>query len=135
MAILGIDEVGRGPLAGPLVVGAVILPEKRSEWIDELRDSKKLSAKKRETLNQVILEKAAATGLGWVSAKELDEVGISEALRLATGRAVKSVQRLHAPFSQIVIDGKVNFLKNTALEKFVSTMPKADNLVKEVSAA
>ncbi|MBQ6414236.1 ribonuclease HII [Candidatus Saccharibacteria bacterium] len=135
MAILGIDEVGRGPLAGPLVVGAVILPEDKPEWVEELRDSKKLSAKKREVLNEVILKGAIATGLGWVSAVELDEVGISEALRIATSRAVKSVQGLHAPFSQIVIDGKVNFLKGTALEKFVSTMPKADNLVKEVSAA
>ncbi len=135
MAILGIDEVGRGPLAGPLVVGAVILPEEKPEWVLELRDSKKLSAKKREALSEVILKEAVATGLGWVFADELDTVGISEALRLATRRAVKSVQSLHESFSQIVIDGKVNFLKDTALEKFVSTMPKADDLIKEVSAA
>ena len=132
MAILGIDEVGRGPLAGPLVVGAVILPEE--ERFSELKDSKKLSAKKREVLNEVIL-KEAFCGLGWVFARELDEIGISEALRLATRRAVKSVQGLHAPFSQIVIDGKVNFLNGTSLERFVSVMPKADNLVREVSAA
>ena len=135
MAILGIDEVGRGPLAGPLVVGAVVLPDEKPEWVLELKDSKKLSVKKREKLNEVILEGALATGLGWVSASELDEVGISEALRVATRRAVKSVQGLHESFSQIVIDGKVNFLKGTALEKFVSTMPKADDLIKEVSAA
>lgn len=135
MAILGIDEVGRGPLAGPLVVGAVVLPDEKPEWVLELKDSKKLSAKKREKLNEVIIEGALATGLGWVSASELDEVGISEALRVATRRAVKSVQSLHASFSQIVIDGKVNFLKGTALEKYVSTMPKADDLVREVSAA
>ena len=60
---------------------------------------------------------------------------MSEALRLATRRAVKAVQALHEPFSQIVIDGKVNFLKNTALSKYVSTMPKADDLIREVSAA
>ena len=47
MAILGIDEVGRGPLAGPLVVGAVILPGEELEWYAELKDSKKLSVKKR----------------------------------------------------------------------------------------
>ena len=136
MAILGIDEVGRGPLAGPLVVGAVVLPEfaEAPEWVLELRDSKKLSAKKREALNEVI-SREAVCGLGWVFARELDEIGISEALCIATRRAVKSVQRLHAPFSQIVIDGKVNFLKETALEGFVSTMPKADALVREVSAA
>lgn len=134
MAILGIDEVGRGPLAGPLVVGAVILPEDKPDWVEELRDSKKLSAKKREALNELIL-KEAACGLGWVPASELDEVGISEALKLACSRAVKSVQKLHVPFSQIVIDGKVNFLKLTSLENYVTTVVKADDLVKEVSAA
>lgn len=135
MAILGIDEVGRGPLAGPLVVGAVILPDKKPEWVEELNDSKKLSPRKREFLNEMILSEASATGLGWVSPKELDEVGISEALRLATRRAIEEVKELDVPFSQIIIDGKVNFLNGTALEKYVSVMPKADGLVKEVSAA
>lgn len=135
MAILGIDEVGRGPLAGPLVVGAVILPDTKPEWVDDLKDSKKLSAKKREFLSDLILKEAAASGLGWVSAAELDEVGISEALRLACSRAVKSVQKLHVPFSQIVIDGKVNFLSGTKLSDWVTTVVKADDLVKEVSAA
>ena len=135
MAILGIDEVGRGPLAGPLVVGAVILPEEKLEWVGELKDSKKLSLKKREFLNEIILKEAGATGLGWVSSAELDEIGISEALRIATRRAVEMVQRTRASFSQIVIDGKVNFLRGTALENYVSVMPKADDLIKEVSAA
>lgn len=134
MAILGIDEVGRGPLAGPLVVGAVILPEEEREWYKELKDSKKLSAKKREKLSDMIMVEAAV-GLGWVSNIELDEVGISGALRLATRRAVKAVQKFHAPFSQIVIDGKVNFLKDTPLEEYVSVMIKADGLIREVSAA
>ena len=135
MAILGIDEVGRGPLAGPLVVGAVILPEEKPEWVAGLKDSKKLTAKKREELSTLILKEASAVGLGWVSANELDEIGISAALKLATKKAVKSVQILHVPFSQIIIDGKVNFLTGTGLEKYVSTMPKADDLIREVSAA
>ncbi|MDO4526665.1 MAG: ribonuclease HII [Candidatus Saccharibacteria bacterium] len=145
MAILGIDEVGRGPLAGPLVVGAVILPEfaiggdgvmlSGPEWILELRDSKKLTAKKRERLAEIIRREAPASGLGWVSPVEIDELGMTDALRLATRRAVKSVQRLHTEFSQIVIDGKVNFLSLTPLEKYVTTVVKADDLVKEVSAA
>ena len=142
MAILGIDEVGRGPLAGPLVIGAVILPRDENgelpEWTAELRDSKKLSAKKREALDAVIREKAIF-GLGWVFADELDKVGISEALRLATRRAVEEVQgkakKMGASFSQIVIDGKINFLSGTKLGRFVSTAVKADDLVKEVSAA
>ena len=135
MAILGIDEVGRGPLAGPLVVGAVILPDEKPEWVSELKDSKKLTAKKREILSEVILCEALAVGLGWVPAEELDEVGISEALRLATRRAVKEVQTKKVGFSQIVIDGKINFLSGTALEKYVSVVVKADDLIKEVSAA
>ena len=135
MAILGIDEVGRGPLAGPLVVGAVVLPESRPDWVNELKDSKKLTPKKREKLSEIILAEAPATGLGWVSPMELDELGMTAALNLATERAVKSVQTLHAPFSQIIIDGKINFLSHTKLAKYVSTMVKADDLIKEVSAA
>lgn len=137
MSLLGIDEVGRGPLAGPLVVGAVVIPEylgPRPEWIEELRDSKKLSAKKRERLSEIIWQEIPV-GLGWVSACELDTLGVSEALKLATRRAVKSVQALHASFSQIVIDGKVNFLAGTPIEQYASTKVKADDLVKEVSAA
>lgn len=134
MAILGIDEVGRGPLAGPLVIGAVILPKDERDWYKDLKDSKKLTSKKREILSEIILKKST-TGLGWVSAKELDQIGISEALRLATHRAVKSVQKLHTPFSQIIIDGKVNFLTNTPLEPYVTTCIKADAKIREVSAA
>ncbi len=134
MAILGIDEVGRGPLAGPLVVGAVILPDDDKEWYGGLKDSKKLSAKKREILSEIILAEAAV-GLGWVSNVELDKVGIANALKIATRRAVKAVQRLHVPFSQIIIDGKINFLSDTPLERYVSTVVKADDRIREVSAA
>ena len=134
--ILGIDEVGRGPWAGPLVVGAVILG---GAEIDGLDDSKKLTKKRREALDVEIREKAAAHALGWVSARELDDIGMSEALRLATRRAVEQVQaqcrQQNLAFSEIIIDGKVNFLRGTALEKFVATMPKADGLIPSVSAA
>lgn len=142
MAILGIDEVGRGPWAGPLVIGACVLnprfDEKENEieaetWQDELNDSKKLTAKKREKLAPIIKEKAKATGLGWVSAKELDEIGLAEALKLATRRAVEKIPR--ETFSEIIIDGTSNFLKDTDLENLVSVLPKADAKIKEVSAA
>ena len=134
MAILGIDEVGRGPLAGPLVMGAVILPEKESPWFNDLKDSKKLTAKKREILNEFILNEAV-TGLGWVSSKELDKIGIGNALKLATRRAVKEVQEKHSPFSEIIIDGKINFLAKTPLEKYTTTLIKADDKIRAVSAA
>ncbi len=134
MSLLGIDEVGRGPLAGPLVIGAVILPKDKKSWFNELKDSKKLNANKRETLNEIILNEAI-TSLGWVNVEEIDNLGISKALKLATRRAIESIQAKHQPFSEIIIDGKVNFLKATALEKYTSTLIKADDKIREVSAA
>ncbi len=134
--ILGIDEVGRGPWAGPLVVGAVILG---GAEIDGLDDSKKLTKKRRQSLDVLIRQQAAAWALGWVSAQELDAIGMSEALRLATRRAVEQIQaqcrQQNLAFSEIIIDGKVNFLRGTALEKFAMTIPKADGLIPSVSAA
>ena len=134
--ILGIDEVGRGPWAGPLVVGAVILG---GVEIEGLNDSKKLTKKCREDLDEVIREQAAAWALGWVSARELDDVGMSQALRLATRRAVKQIQSQckenNLAFDEIIIDGTVNFLADTALERYVTVMAKADGLIPSVSAA
>lgn len=135
MTILGIDEVGRGPWAGPLVIGAVILPEEKPEWVRDLTDSKKLTAKKREILSEKILSESAASALGWVSSRELDVLGMSEALRLAARRAVENIQLKKVPFSEIVIDGTVNFLRETPLENHVTILKKADFLIKEVSAA
>ena len=137
--ILGIDEVGRGPYAGPLVIGACILGDwqnsENAEWIEKLTDSKKLSAKRREELYVLIKEKALAAATGWVSSAEIDEIGLSEALRLATRRAVEQIQKTKVPFSEIIIDGTMNFLAGTKLEKYVSTLKKGDFLVKEISAA
>ena len=134
--ILGVDEVGRGPWAGPLVVGAVILG---GAEIEDLDDSKKLTKKRREALDEVIRKQAAAWALGWVSAWELDEVGMSQALRLATRRAVKQIQSQckenNLAFDEIIIDGTVNFLADTALERYVTVMAKADGLIPSVSAA
>lgn len=135
MTILGIDEVGRGPWAGPLVVGAVILPDPKPDWSASLTDSKKLSAKRRELLSEIILKEALTTGLGWVSSKELDEIGLAQALRLATRRAVEEARSKYPHFHEIVIDGTINFLADTALAPYVTTLPKADFLIKEVSAA
>ncbi len=90
--ICGIDEVGRGPLAGPVVAGAVILP-KNCEIL-YLNDSKQLSAEKREQLYDVILEHAVAVGIGIVSPQRIDEINILqatyEAMRQAIGKAESS---------------------------------------------
>ena len=130
--ILGIDEVGRGCWAGPLVVGAVVLGDAK---IDGLTDSKALSKKRREELDAAIRASCAGIGLGWVSVAEIDDIGLSEALRLATRRAVQEVQKTGAPFHEIIIDGTVNFLAGTPLEGYVSTLKKADLLIASVSAA
>lgn len=127
--ILGIDEVGRGPWAGPLVVGAVVLGD---AVIEGLTDSKKLTKKKRDALDLFIRESAAGFGLGWVPASEIDEIGLSAALRLATIRAVEQVK---APYHEIIIDGTINFLKETSKGAYVTTLPKADLLIQSVSAA
>ena len=86
--LCGIDEVGRGPLAGPVVAGAVILPEDCE--ILYLNDSKKLSEKKRELLYDEIMEKAIAVGIGAVSPERIDETNILqatyEAMRIAISR-------------------------------------------------
>lgn len=84
--ICGIDEVGRGPLAGPVVAGAVILPKDCD--ILYLNDSKQLSEKKREELYDVIMEKAVSTGLGFVSPERIDEINILQATYEAMREAV-----------------------------------------------
>lgn len=127
--VVGIDEVGRGPWAGPLVFGAVVLG---GVTIDGLTDSKKLTKKKREALDLLIRETAIAFGLGWVSAEELDEIGMSKACELACRRALEQIT---VPYSEIIIDGLVNFLKDTGKGPYVTTMKQADLLVPSVSAA
>jgi ribonuclease HII len=132
MSILGIDEVGRGPWAGPLVVGAVVLPDDFDTT--GLADSKQLTSKKRtfyrEKLVQVLPDGSWA--LGWVPAAELDSIGMSAALRLATRRAVDAIR---APFHEIIIDGTINLLATTRLADHATTLPKADALIPAVSAA
>ncbi|MBO5093265.1 MAG: ribonuclease HII [Lachnospiraceae bacterium] len=84
--ICGIDEVGRGPLAGPVVAGAVILPKDCD--ILYLNDSKQLSAKKREELYDIIMEKAVSVGLGFVSPQRIDEINILQATYEAMRQAI-----------------------------------------------
>lgn len=87
--ICGIDQVGRGPLAGPVVAGAVILPKDCD--ILYLNDSKQLSEKKREELYAVIMEKAIATGLGFVAPQRIDEINILQATYEAMREAVSKL--------------------------------------------
>lgn len=88
--ICGIDEVGRGPLAGPVVAGAVILP--KDVTILYLNDSKKLSEKKRELLYDEIMEKAIATGIGMASPARIDEINILQATYEAMREAISNLK-------------------------------------------
>ena len=88
-AVCGCDEAGRGPLCGPVVAAAVILP--RDIVIEGLNDSKKLSEKKREALFEVIKEKAIAYGIAEASPAEIDEINILNASMLAMRRAVEKL--------------------------------------------
>ena len=89
MLIAGVDEAGRGPLAGPVCAAACVLPFGLE--IDGLNDSKKLSEKQRERLYGIITEKAEAWAVGFASPEEIDEVNILNATYLAMNRAVKAL--------------------------------------------
>jgi ribonuclease HII len=92
--VAGIDEVGRGALAGPVVAGAVILPHPASlTWFDLVRDSKELDHKKRETLFEFIMKEALAVGVGMVAPQVIDSVNILKATKLAMMRAVEKLPR------------------------------------------
>lgn len=98
--VCGIDEAGRGPLAGPVYAAAVILP--MDCQIDGLNDSKKLSEKKREQLFDVIRERAVAYGIGFASAEEIDRINILQATFLAMKRACAA---LDPPADWALVDG------------------------------
>jgi len=125
MITVGIDEVGRGCWAGPLVAGAVVL----AEPIKGLNDSKKLSKKQRERLAAEIQIQAMAIGLGWVSAEELDNVGITTAVKMAMERALAQIE---IDFDEVIIDGNINYFPDEPRAKVII---KADATVPAVSAA
>lgn len=123
--IIGIDEVGRGSWAGPLVAGAVMLDRP----IRGLRDSKKLTRVQRETFDARIRERAMSFGLGWVAPAELDRIGLTEAVRLAMRRALAEITD---DYEKIIIDGNYNYLRDVPRTE---CLVAADDLVPAVSAA
>lgn len=99
-AVCGIDEAGRGPLAGPVVAAAVILPE--GIQLPGVNDSKKLTEKKREILFDFVKEHALAYGIGAADQTEIDEINILQATFVAMRRAVEALQR---PADYALVDG------------------------------
>lgn len=100
--VAGVDEVGRGPLAGPVVACAVVMPH-RDPFIEGIADSKKLNRKKREELASHIKERAVSVGIGAASVAEIDRLNIYHATSLAMRRAI---QRLGVVPNHVVIDGR-----------------------------
>jgi ribonuclease HII len=124
--IVGIDEVGRGAWAGPLCIAAVGLGDVE---LPGLTDSKKLSIKKRDAFALEIKQRAPLVGIGWVSARDIDAVGMSRALKIAAARAFGQLD--DKKVSQIIIDGTIMLLDDPR----AITMKQADLLVPSVSAA
>lgn len=124
--ICGVDEAGRGPLAGPVCAAAVILPP--NVEIPGLNDSKKLSDKKRRELYPVIMEKAIAYGIAFADHKEIDEINILQATYLAMERAIN---QLSVRPELALIDG--NRAKDFGIP--VETVVHGDSLSASIAAA
>ena len=128
--VAGVDEVGRGPLAGAVVAAAVILTAEN--WIDGLADSKVLSEKKRYELDRIIKEKALAWSLGRAEVNEIDEINILHASMLAMRRAVEG---LPIKPDHLKIDGNRCFCKEDEIEITMEAIIKGDSKVAAISAA
>lgn len=108
--ICGIDEAGRGPLAGPVVVGAVIMP--KDSFIEGINDSKKVSEKKREKLYEQIVNEAIAYGIGIVDQQQIDNINILNATKLALTNAISEMK---IKPDLVLVDAleHINTLRNT----------------------
>jgi ribonuclease HII len=127
--IAGIDEAGRGCLAGPVVAGAVIINQKIN-FIDQLKDSKKLSPKKHQELYHKIV-KILPFGIGVVDEKTIDEINILQATKLAMQQAYVNLEKNFFQPDLVLVDGnfvpKINVKANFVI--------KGDDKIKEISAA
>lgn len=129
--VVGVDEVGRGPWAGPIVAGAVIFDEsisEKTEFLEMINSSKKISEKKRDLLNEQIKEFAVAWALGEVTHVEIDKINIGNANRLAFNRAIEN---LSVKPTYIVSD----FIAKTDFSLPYQTFKKGDEKIVSIAAA
>lgn len=133
---VGLDEAGRGPLAGAVVAAAVIFPKNKSlleMGLEELTDSKKLTEKKRERLFPIIQEQALAWAIAWSDPEEIDAINILQASLLAMTR---SLQDLPIIAEQILVDGnKLPSIPKGWEDSEAYAIVKGDSLVSAISAA
>ena len=128
--IAGVDEVGRGPLAGPVVAAAAVLytPDVALPWLDRVRDSKQLSARQREALDPLIRNDCFGIGVGVVSPRVIDDIGIAPATHLAMRRAIES---LPCTPDFVIVDGRERPKLPAPLKAIIG----GDALVLSVAAA
>lgn len=124
--IIGVDEAGRGPLAGPVVASAVIIKEYSQEF-EFINDSKKLSEKKREILFDIIIEKCSV-GIGIATVEEIDEINILNATFIAMRRAIEDLEEK----GLVLVDGNHLIREYEGEQKFVI---KGDSLSLSIAAA
>ncbi|MEZ5239462.1 MAG: ribonuclease HII [Microthrixaceae bacterium] len=124
--VVGVDEVGRGAWAGPLTVAAVVLPRDRRVY--GVRDSKQLAEKRREQLYQRVVDWCVAVGIGHVSPQECDRLGMSEAQRVAAGRAL---EQMGLEPDVVLVDGPWDFVGTGRVE----TIVKGDSTSLSIAAA
>lgn len=138
--VLGIDEVGRGAIAGPVAVGIAVLDlQTLSPWPSKLRDSKLISAKTRQSLVPELNSWLLASGIGFASAQDIDEMGITQCLALAAHRAFAEIpQALHLMLIKNrtigILDGSHNWLGRLG-DVEIQVKTKADRDCASVAAA
>lgn len=137
--IAGVDEVGRGPLAGPVVTAAVVLPEDFD--VLGIDDSKKLSEKKREELFDIIMERAVAVGIGEASEKTIDEINILQATKIAMRKAVEDCDaKLREKMAEAGESGSIDYvlfdaMKIDEIDKPQESIIKGDANILSIAAA
>ena len=143
--VIGIDEVGRGAIAGPVAVGVSLIDKTNpnlESWPEKLQDSKLMTAKSRSEITQPLVDWVSSYAVGFSANTEIDAVGISEALRLAAGRALDELfkdanfrKMIAEDGAVILLDGSQNWLGKVSYGLDVNLQVKADTNCVSVAAA
>ena len=143
--VIGIDEVGRGAIAGPVAVGVSLIDKTNPDlgaWPEKLQDSKLMTPKSRSEIASPLMDWVSSYAVGFSTNKEIDELGISEALRLAAGSALdelfkdaKTRKSIAEDGAVILLDGSQNWLGKVSYGLDVQVQVKADTNCVSVAAA